>query len=160
MSPLQVTVLSGAQLRRKLEKIAKRLEAPAEAPRFALDIQEQLGRGINGAIAYTGSREFRYGPYDIEMPQVEPDEHGLFEFTNCVRFRPNTKQMTLFVIAIQPGDTYTVWLWRKVADPDRPGLVGEILKRYDDVHAEDLQRFVEETYDEYIKEHQGGWIEI
>lgn len=126
-------------------------------PQFARDIWDQLGGGgINGALAYIGGREFRYGPHDIKMPQVEPDENGLFDFTNCVRFRPNTTQMTLFIIAIQPGDTYTVWFWRRRDQ----GPVGEILKRYDDVYCDNLQQVVEETYDEYIKEHQKGWIDI
>lgn len=127
-----------------------------QLPQFAQDIYNQLNGGkLNGAITYCGGREVRYGPFNSQYPQVEPDEHGRFDFSNCLRFRPNTSRRTLIIIAIQPLDTYTVWLWREKAD-----RTGEILERQDEVYCDDLQQVVERMYDAYIKTHQKGFIDL
>jgi len=128
----------------------------SQLPQFALDIYEQLGGWrLRGAITYCGGREVRYGKFNPSYPQVEPDDNCLFDFTNCLRFRPNTNRKSLIIIAIQPSDTYTVWLWR-----EKKELTGEIVGYADDVYCDNLQRIVEGMYDAYIKEYQKGFIRI
>lgn len=128
----------------------------SQLPQFAQDIYDQLNGGkIYGAITYCGGREVRYGPFNPAYPQVEPDEHSLFDFANCLRFRPNTRRKTLVIIAIQPDDTYTVWFWREKKDH-----TGEIITRSDGVYCDTLQTVVERLYDDYIRQYQKGWIHL
>jgi hypothetical protein len=92
---------------------------------------------------------------------VRPDGLVDWDVGLCFRVNGRRKQDWRIMVAYEPSDTYTVYLWR-TAKPteERAGLRGVVINRLDDVYGEDLKGVVEQMYDRAIKEHNGGFIPI
>jgi hypothetical protein len=117
------------------------------------DILEQLGKGFHGARMYIGNKKTEFRCLDHTGLPVTPkfNEQGFVEFEVGVVLYPNFgKKRIYFVIALDPSDTYTLFVvrGRKLSSEDN-GIYNEMLKE-----------FVEKTYDEIIKKDFGGFTPI
>jgi len=128
-------------------------------------VQQLGGTGFRGALGYIGASKlsFRHRP-DNGTPDASTfdDKTGAITFETGLSFKPNTKANTRIIVTLEPSDTYII-RFVKLYPPStlaRTGKGSKMIKVIGDVYAEDLQHLVEQTYDEYIKEFQNGFIEI
>jgi len=115
-------------------------------PQFVQDVLDQLGStGLRGAICYCGGRNLTYTRPEVKHPLYSEPHDGIFQFI------PNIKKKSVILIAVELSDTYFVGLYvnRELYGESSSG-----------VYCDQLQKIVEETYDDYIKEEQQGFIEI
>ncbi|MCL4180470.1 MAG: hypothetical protein KJ072_22335, partial [Verrucomicrobia bacterium] len=130
-------------------------------------IAQAGGLGLAGAFTYVGANQFTYrcaeaeGEYRSSRPSRLVSEPGLgfVDYEVGLQARVNGKRGRAWtlIIAYEPDDTYTVWLveaWRgRKAD-------SMVLACHRDVYCDTLQSVIESTYDEAIREHNGGWIPL
>lgn len=104
---------------------------------LAETIQHLGGRGLHGALAYTGTRKL---------------EHSDTE----VRLYVNGKPGWCYVISVtvNAGDLYDVALW------GLRGRVRRVLGGRDDLYFDELQQAVEEVYDQVMRETNSGYIPL
>lgn len=133
-------------------------------------IMQQLGTGINGALAYTGAHHMALvhpaGDRDRECrPNNDSkvnEEAGTVTAEVALWFRVNTRRDVRICVAYETDDTYTVYLWRANGAAQRlsTGKMGKVLEECRDVYGEDLQGVVEGIYDGYIRQYQEGVIMV
>ena len=77
-------------------------------------------------------------------------------------FRVNTTRRIYMYIAYEPDDTYTAWLCEvyPASEFANTGKGGKILARERKVYCDNLGATIESMYDQYINEHQRGFIRI
>lgn len=136
-------------------------------------ILDQLGgRGITGALVYCGASTpgYKCPPGDGECrsgyrSKVTPN--GSVDYDVGLSFRVNGKrgENWTIIVAYEPDDTYSVYLWRRVRyttaqllrDPENT-RIGEVIAEHHDVYCDELKRIVEQTYDNSIKTFNQGFI--
>jgi hypothetical protein len=146
---------------------------PGQASRLPYTIRtiiEQMGgSGLRGAMVYVGASTRTY-----KCPRVEgecrPDYpsrrtengEGLIDYQVGLSFKVNGKrgQGWTMIVAYEADDTYTVWLWKRIRRPRYTGQVGEVLAEHRGVYCDQLKSTVEQTYDEAIRQHCGGFIPL
>lgn len=142
--------------------------APAVPYTIRTIIEQMGGRGLRGALVYCGAHQLTYKCPPVEREArpgrsstVTPE--GLLDYEVGLTFRVNGKQRQhwTMLVAYEPDDTYSVYLWRKATPGEQKrGIYGAVLDRCDDVYWEDLKDVVEGMYDSAIKEHNGGFIPL
>jgi hypothetical protein len=150
---------------------AKPTPAPAPKPKSKVPetirtiIEQCGGMGLRGAFVYVGAQEFSY-----KCPNVRGEcrgspsnitEHGLVDYGVGLTFRVNGKRGANWrmMIAYEPDDTYSVYLWRRAyPKEEEKGLRGVVLESADDVYCDTIKSVVEQMYDRAIKEHNDGFI--
>lgn len=138
--------------------------APPQVPYTIRAILDQLGRGLNGAIVYTGGRNVLYScpPSDHEnrSSHESHQKDGMVHYDVGLSFKVNGQRQHNWhiIVAYEPDDTYTVWLWSMwQRDGERhPKVLAEVR----DVYCDTLKDTVERVYDEAIKEHCDGFIPL
>ena len=130
-------------------------------------IAQSGGLGLAGAFTYVGASQFTYrcaeaeGEYRSGRPSRLVSEAGLgfvdYEVGLQAGVDGKRGRAWTLIIAYEPDDTYTVWLveaWR--------GRKAEsmVLACHRDVYCDTLQSVIESTYDEAIREHNGGFIPL
>jgi hypothetical protein len=127
----------------------------------------QAGLGLTGAFTYVGASQFTCrraqaeGEYRSSRLSRLVSEAGLgfIDYEVGLQARANGKRGRAWtlIIAYEPDDTYTVWLveaWRgRKAD-------SMVLACHRDVYCDVLQSVIESTYDEAIRQHNGGFIPL
>ena len=115
-------------------------------PQFVKDIIEQLGGlGFRGAPGYVGGHDFLYVRPEVTYPLYPHPHDGIFQF------KTNTKKKSVMLIAVELMDTYYVALFIEGQPYGEP---------YSGVYCDQLKKLVEDMYDGYIKEQQGGGIHL
>lgn len=101
-------------------------------------VQQLGGKGINGALAYTGTSKVI----------------ALDKYTTSFVVNGKPETTTIIHVRLSPKDLYDLYI-REVKE-------GEISYRaqLSDVYGEDLQPAFEQSYDEYIKTRCDGFITI
>lgn len=142
--------------------------APAVPYTIRTIIEQMGGRGLRGALVYCGAHQLTYKCPRVEMEArpgsrscVTPE--GLLDYEVGLTFRVNGKhrQHWTMLVAYEPDDTYSVYLWRKATPSEqRAGIYGVALDRRDDVYNDNLQEVVERVYDSAIKKHNNGFIPL
>lgn len=131
-------------------------------------INQLGGRGIRGALGYIEANKLTFrcaemhGEYRAGR-RSEVDTTGCPNFEVGLAFRVNGKPKRgwQMLVAYEPDDTYTVWLWQVGTAAQRAvGIMGEVLDKREDVYCDMLQSTVEQMYDAAIKKHNGGWINL
>jgi len=130
-------------------------------------IAQAGGLGLAGAFTYVGASQFTYRcaeaerEYRSSRPSRLVSEAGLgfVDYEVGLQARVNGKRGRAWtlIIAYEPDDTYTVWLveaWRG----RKAGSM--VLACHRDVYCDVLPSLVESTYDEAIREHNGGFIPL
>jgi len=132
-------------------------------------IDQMGGTGLRGALVYVGASKLTY---KCPEPRGEcrPDHtsrrteggEGLIEFGVGLSFSVNGKRGEGWkvIVAYEPDDTYTVWLWKRIRRPRYTGQVGEVIGEIRNVYCDQLKSTVEEMYDGAIKERCGGFIPL
>ena len=133
-------------------------------------IMEQLGTGLNGALAYIGAHSLYYThPAGCRDRECRPSEDsmvnadvGTVKADVALWCKVNTRRDVRICVAYETDDTYTVYLWRANGPAKRleTGKMGEVLEESHDVYCDMLPEVVERFYDEYIRQHQAGAILI
>ncbi len=95
------------------------------------------GRGLHGALVYTGTRSLAY------------NDNALHLYVNGKR-----GETWMISIILDVSDTYTV---RLVAENK---AAKQLLDSKDDVYCDELQAVVEQMYDNAIKKYNGGFIPL
>lgn len=121
------------------------------------------GRGLGGALAYVAGHQLAFkcegqqGEWRGKYPTRETAE-GCIDYDVGLTFRVNGPpgQGWRFVVAYEPDDVYSVWLWRLAQT--RGDKRGEVLAVARDVYADALRRVVECMYDDAIQKHCLGFI--
>ncbi len=131
---------------------------------IARTIYEQMGAdSFRGAIIITGGQNLVYGD-DAPLQDIEPNEEtGAIELINGLAFEPNVEASGVkFIVVLQPGDFYTIFLWRQYNLSEvfaNGGKVGELLYRTDGVFFDMLIDMIDDMYVRYIRENQPGFLE-
>jgi hypothetical protein len=131
-------------------------------------VQQVGGCGVHGALAYVGADHlcFKCPPSETEYRPSQRSEvmpNGLLSYEVGLAFRVNGKrrQHWTMLIAYEPDDTYTVYLWRR---PSRTqlihGIAGLILDQCDQVYCDTLRSTVEQMYDRAIRKYCNGFIPL
>lgn len=132
-------------------------------------IMEQLGTGLNGALAYIGAHSLYYthpaGCRDrgcLRSHDSMVNDNGTVNAEVALWCKVNTRRDVRICVAYETDDTYTVYLWRANGPAKRreTGKMGEVLKESHDVYCDMLAEVVERFYDEYIRQYQAGAILI
>lgn len=136
-------------------------------------MMEQLGTSINGAFAYVGASTKVYScKYPTGGSNSKVLENGLVEAPVSLTFQVNGKRGAgwRIIVNLEANDTYTVRLWKaarlgaktvaKLMSQNKPVVMGEVLAEVTDVYCDNLQRIVEQVYDNAIQRHCGGFIPI
>lgn len=124
---------------------------------------DQMGRGINGALAYVGAQNISYKERaDESTPDSSTydDKTGTLDYQVGVQFKPNLNINARFVVTLEPSDTYTIRFIKLLPISHKSGKVSKMLKVIGDVYCDQLQTLIEQTYDEWVNEHQQGFIRI
>ena len=129
-------------------------------------IQQMGGLGVNGAPAYVGAHQFSYKcpPSESEYRSSYPSRatpEGQLDYDVGLTFLVNGKrgQHWTMLVAYEPDDTYSVWLWRRATAVEQArGRLGVVLSRKDEVYCDTLKETIERMYDEAIRQHCGGFI--
>lgn len=140
-------------------------------PHVIETIRQQIGTGINGGLAYVGADKLAYAypkgaPRDCEYrpdnPSAVDPETGSLKAEISLTFKVNAKGTVVISVAYEPDDTYTVRMFRLRPPRERMdgGPVLETISERADVHGAELQGAVEGMYDDYIREHQNGFIRV
>jgi len=136
-------------------------------------MREQLGKGLNGALAYVGASQLTYSCKD-ESGGAESKvlENGAIDAPVALIFKVNGKRGAgwKMIVSLEPSDTYTVRLWQasrigpkratSLIEAGKPIPVGEVLDTVTDVYCDQLQDIVEQMYDKAIKEKNDGFIPL
>jgi hypothetical protein len=126
------------------------------------EMMRQLGRGLSGALVYVGAGKVVYQDREPWRSSQELP-NGLVRFDVGIAFPVNGKrgQGWKIVISLEPCDTYTVYLCRRANRKEQAaGKLGVVMKSQDDVYCDVLQQVVEATYDNAIREKNGGFIPL
>lgn len=131
-------------------------------PQPIRDIQDQLGRGLSGAMCYVGASNPTYLCRDwTSASKVRDDGTVHFDVGLCFQVNGKRGQGWRIIIAVEPCDTYTVRLWRKAKPSEvREGKLGVVMTEIEDVYCDTLKQVVEKVYDDAIREHNGGFINL
>jgi hypothetical protein len=130
-------------------------------------IAQAGGLGLAGAFTYVGASQFTYRcpqaevEYRSSRPSRLVSEAGLgfVDYEVGLQTRVNGKRGRAWtlIIAYEPDDTYTVWLLEACQGRKAGSMV---LACHRDVYCDVLQSVIESTYDEAIREHNGGFIPL
>ena len=128
-------------------------------------IDQSGGFGIHGAFAYIGAEGFIYrcaqptGEYRSGHPsRLSTDERSVdFEVGLSAKVNGKPGRAWTLIIAYEPDDTYAVWLVEGHAKRTPESMV---LACHRDVYCDTLKSVFERTYDEAIREHNGGFIPL
>ena len=125
------------------------------------------GLGLRGAFVYLGAERFRYqcaepvGEYrsGFESRVVTKNGSPDVEFDVGLQFRVNGKPRKAWtmLVAYEPNDTYTVWLYETHAGRTADSM---ILACHREVYNDNLKEVIEQTYDRAIETHNGGFIPL
>ena len=125
------------------------------------------GLGLRGAFVYVGASHFRYrcdeaeGEHRSDFESRLVTTHGApdVEFDVGLQFRVNGKprKMWTMLIAYEPNDTYTVWLYEAHAGRTADSMV---LACHREVYNDMLKDVIEQTYDLAIQTQNGGFIPL
>lgn len=136
-------------------------------PPIISDMFDQLGRGMRGAICYTGGKR---PAYNCVHPDTYPDfessvnDDGYLKAQCYIQFDVNVKRSQIWrmIVCYEPSDTYTVYLLKlnSINKMSETGKASEVIASYQSVYCDQLQAIVESTYDEAIKKYNGGFINI
>ena len=125
-------------------------------------IAQMGGMGLTGAPVYCGTSQILYncksGRGDSRVL-----ESGAVDYDTGVSLKVNGKcgKNWTIIVSLEGSDTYTVRLWQSTTPKKRrQGIYGEILDERDDVYCDELKGVVERMYDNAIKKHNGGVINI
>jgi hypothetical protein len=125
-------------------------------------ITQMGGMGLRGAPVYCGTRQVSYQCKNGRGNSKVLD-CGLVEYDTGVSLKVNGKrgkQWTI-IVSLECSDTYTIYLLQLASPKKRgKGIIGEILDTREDIYCDQLQEVVERVYDEAIKKHNGGFINI
>jgi hypothetical protein len=141
---------------------------PSGPPYTIRTIIEQCGgMGLRGAFVYIGASQFSYKCPDVETEcrghRSSVTKEGLVDYGVGLTFRVNGKRGAgwRMMIAYEPDDTYSVYLWRRAKPTEeKAGRRGVVIGSYDDVYCDMLKEVVEQMYDRAIKEHNDGFIPL
>ena len=133
-------------------------------------IREQLGRGLRGAPVYVGTRSMSYSHPDRDRDgECHPhrpssvDIRGMIDVEVGLTLKVNgtpDRDWTI-IVSYEADDTYTVYLWQACIGSDaEAGKFGEVIAKREMVFCMDLQRVVEEMYNDAIRTHNGGFIPL
>lgn len=119
-------------------------------------VQQLGGRGLQSAFAYCGAKQITYkcaradGEYRRSYrSKSTPD--GI-DFDVGLKMTVNSAKPGLrweMVVAYEPDDTYTVWLWQWEHGE------GELLDHREDVYCDQLQSVLEGMYDRAVQKTWG-----
>ena len=140
-------------------------------PHVIETIRQQIGTGISGGLAYVGADKLAYvypkgAPRDCEYrpdcPSVVDPATGALKAEISLTFKVNATWTVVIAVAYEPDDTYTVRMFRLRSPRERMdgGPVVEVISERADVYCDELQGVVERMYDDYIREHQNGFIRV
>jgi len=125
------------------------------------------GLGLRGAFVYVGAHQFRYrcaessGEYrsGFESHLTTKNAMADVEFDVGLQFRVNGKPRKVWtlLIAYEPNDTYTVWLYEAHAGRTADSMV---LACHREVYNDMLKEVIEQTYDQAIQTHNAGFIPL
>ena len=125
------------------------------------------GLGLRGAFVYVGAYQFRYrcaepsGEYrsGFESHLITKNEMADVDFDVGLQFRVNGKPRKVWtlLIAYEPNDTYTVWLYEAHAGRTTDSMV---LACHREVYNDMLKEVIEQTYDQAIQTHNAGFIPL
>ena len=129
-------------------------------------IAQMGGRGLTGALVYIGTSQLGYKCPDPEGEcrsgyRSKETETGAIDYDVGLAFKVNGKptQNWTMVVAYEPDDTYSVWLWRRAKPTEaKAGKAGVVLDHLSDVYCDMLKMVVERMYDKAIKEHNDSFI--
>ena len=67
---------------------------------------------------------------------------------------------TKFIIALEPDDTYTVYVWRLRKRGDTRPIIGEVLERHDGIYWDMMLELLEALYNEYVygEKRSSRWV--
>ncbi len=142
---------------------------PSGPPYTIRTIIEQCGgMGLRGAFVYIGASRFTYKCDDVESEcrpgtRSSVTKEGLVDYEVGLTVKVNGKRGAGWhmMIAYEPDDTYSVYLWRRAyPNEEAKGLRGVVLNQCDDVYCDTLKEVVEKMYDRAIKEHNDGFIPL
>ena len=137
-----------------------------QIPETIRTIVEQAGGfGLQGAFTYTGAEAFTYrcaqmeGEYRSGRPSclMADDRRIDFEVGLSCRVNGKSGRDWRMIIAYEPDDTYAVWL---VEGHPKRTVDTMVLACHRDVYCDTLKTTVERTYDEAIRQHNGGFIPL
>ena len=125
------------------------------------------GLGLRGAFVYVGASHFRYrcdeaeGEHRSDFESRFATTHGApdVEFDVGLQFRVNGKPRKVWtmLIAYEPNDTYTVWLYETHAGRTADSMV---LACHREVYNDMLKDVIEQAYDRAIETQNGGFIPL
>ena len=125
---------------------------------------DQLGRGINGSLAYVGASRLIYkNRPDDSCPDASiVTDNGLVDYQTGLQFNVNGKRGWKIIVSLEPSDTYTVRLWHSFhpSITAKTGKFGENLEENSDVYCDMLADMVESMYDAAIQQYCGGFIRL
>ncbi len=125
------------------------------------------GLDIRGAFVYVGAHQLRYrcaeasGEYRSGFESRLITKNGMpdVEFDVGLQFRVNGKPRKVWtvLIAYEPNDTYTVWLYEAKGGRTADSMV---LACHREVYNDMLKEVIEQTYDQAIQTHNAGFIPL
>jgi len=127
-------------------------------------IASQIGRGLNGGLAYVGAhglagKEIAGGECDSHV-----DDRGFVIFDTGLMFKVNGKRGSTWkmIVTLEGSDTYTVRLMKvfSVKKFAKTGKIAQVLDEATDVYCDQLQDVIEGIYDKAIRDLCDGWIRI
>lgn len=81
----------------------------------------------------------------------EVTEGGAIRYNFGVAFALTGKASnTKILIALEPDDTYTVYVWRLRRRGDTRPIIGEVLERHDGMYWDMMDELLQALYDEYV----------
>lgn len=128
-------------------------------------IRQMGGLGFRGAFGYVGASQITYKDReDLGTPNASKVlEGGFVEWETGLVFKVNGKPKSWkMIVTLEPSDTYTVRLWEgfSTAKMAKTGDIGKVITEVTDVYCDELQRTVEQVYDDAVKQYNGGFIRL
>ena len=108
----------------------------------------------------------KYDAVELQEASCYPEkdssisDSGRVQMAVGLYFRVNTTRKIYMFVAYEPDDTYTVYLWQENPTKKflKTGQFGTVLDKRHGVYCDELGATIEAMYDQYINEHQQGFI--
>lgn len=81
----------------------------------------------------------------------EATEGGAIRYNYGIAFALTGRARNVkIIIALEPDDTYTVYVWRMRERGDTRPIIGEVLERHDGLYWDMMPELLQALYDEYV----------
>lgn len=143
--------------------------SPKSAPTgMSWRIEEMMAqlnvRSLRGPYICSGGRDLVYSDKEPNSkPLNSKVVSGSIEAEVCIFWRVNagTRPATKIHVALDGTDTYSVRLWQasRMGSSDmKAGIVGKVLYEYNDVYSYQVASIAAKVYDDFVRDHMGGFI--